>query len=107
MGRRRVRRKRRGAVKHVGMATMMKLLARHAERPERARKLDEARKAPIAPSVKAWMRHPEKWDIKGVDYPGTQVKTATWMAAIRRLRKQANKALQLIFQSLSRVQEKA
>ena len=98
MGRRRVRRKRRGAVKHVGMATMMKLLARHAERPERARKLDEARKAPIAPSVKAWMRHPEKWDIKGVDYPGTQVKTATWMAAIRRLRKQANKALQLISQ---------
>jgi DNA adenine methylase len=45
------------------------LMKTHSKRSQHAQKIDEAKRAKIAPSLAEWKKHPEKYDVTGVDYP--------------------------------------
>jgi len=56
--------------------TLNDVVEMHESRSPRARALDEAKKAKIANTFEQWAEHPDRYDIRGVDYPiGREFKT--------------------------------
>ena len=41
----------------------------HEKRSEKAQQIDESLRAPMPPSLTAWAKQPDQYDISGIDYP--------------------------------------
>jgi hypothetical protein len=55
--------------KSKGSYGIRKLQRIHARRSNRAKRIDEALRAPIAKSPEQWMQQPNRFDIPNIDTP--------------------------------------
>ena len=57
----------------------------HEMRTKQAQITDEALTATLAPTPEHWIKHPEKYDIKGIDYPENKQQTKPTLQKLRKL----------------------